>query len=53
MELMTDVSSRLVMKLEKFGILNFLSFPFSKSKNVEVLKNKNSLNFENRTFMEK
>ena len=47
MELMRYVSSILVMKLEKFDILNFLSFPFLKSKNVEVLENKNSLNFEN------
>ena len=52
MELTIDVSIILVMKLEKFDILNFLSFPFLKSKNVEVLENKNSLHFENRSFME-
>ena len=53
MEVMIDVSSIIETKLEKFDILNILSFPFLKSKNVEVLENKNSLNFENRSFMEK
>ena len=53
MELMMDVRSILVKKLENFDILKFLSFPFLKSKNVEVLENKNSLDFEKWSFMEK